>query len=153
WRWWRTREAGAGVRHPGAVVGPSHETPSGANIEAGLVVSLWLLWPCLFFLWHFSPVFPHYFILLFPAPFLLAGLSFDWLVVRWRWLWLAPLSIAAAQAWVGLALLAFINTQATPGAFGTPLGLLLRTTDAARQLNRPEVLVVAEGADSSQDFA
>jgi hypothetical protein len=140
WRWWQGR---------------GQSRPAGA--EAGLVLGLWLVMPMLFFFRHSTPVFPHYFIILFPAPFVLAGLALDAALARWPrlepWLWLAPGALAASQVWLGIALLWFVGTQATPGAFGTPLGLMLRTVDAARRLGQPEILVVGEGVDPGLDFA
>jgi hypothetical protein len=127
--------------------------PRAAGVEAGLVLGLWLILPILFFFRHSTPVFPHYFIILFPAPFLLAGLAAEVLLARWRWLWLAPVALAASQVWIVLALLRFVGTQATPGGFGTPLGLTLRTAEAARRLGQPEVLVVADGAQLDIDVA
>src|SRR5205823_2911558 len=106
--------------------------PHAASAEAGMVLAAWLVIPSLYFLRHSTPVFPHYFILLFPAPFLLAGLALDALLARWRWVWLAPVVLAAGQVWIVLALFIFLGTQATPGGFGTPLGLLLRAAQAAR---------------------
>jgi 4-amino-4-deoxy-L-arabinose transferase-like glycosyltransferase len=79
WRWWAAR---AQAR--------------SAGVEAGLFVSLWLIFPSLFFFRHSTPVFPHYFIILFPAPFLLAGLALSTILARWRWLWLAPGAMAAS---------------------------------------------------------
>lgn len=124
-----------------------------AEVDAGLVMGLWFILPSLFFFWHSTPVFPHYFIILFPAPFLLAGLAAAVLLARWRWLWLAPLALAASQVWIVLALLRFVGAQATPGGFGTPLGIMLRTAQAALRLGQPEVLVVADGAQPGVDVA
>jgi 4-amino-4-deoxy-L-arabinose transferase-like glycosyltransferase len=136
WRWWVGRGA-----------------PRPAGVQAAAIVAAWLLMPALYFLRHSTDVFPHYFIILFPAPFLLAGLAFDALLDRWRWLWLVPLALAAGQVWLVLALLNFLASTATPGGFGTPLGLLMRTAQAARAAGQPEVLVVSEGAQPGLDLA
>jgi hypothetical protein len=119
---------------------------------AGLIVLLWLVLPIVFFVRHSTPVFAHYFIVLFPAPYLLAGLALDGWLARWRMAWLLPVGLAAVQAALVLALLRFVGTQATPGAFGTPLGLLLKTVQAASALERPEVIVAAEGLDPAVDL-
>jgi len=126
--------------------GPEARQPAR---EAGLIVVLWLLVPILVFVRHSTPVFPHYFILLFPAPYLLAGLALDAALSRWpRFGPLAvitALAIAAAQVWLVAALLGFIGARATPGAFGTPLRLLLDVAGRAR--SAPEVVIVSDGAD------
>ena len=137
WRWWAMRGR-----------------PRPLAVSAGLVAALWLVLPSLFFLAHATPVFPHYFIILFPAPFLLAALALDAAMTRWRqaWLWAAPVVIALAQMWLSLALLFFVGQTHTPGAFGTPLGVLLETAAAVRDLRR-EVVVVADGSDPGSDQA
>jgi hypothetical protein len=43
--------------------------------EAGLVVLLWLLMPPLFFLWHNTPIYVHYFIATLPAQYMAAGVG------------------------------------------------------------------------------
>lgn len=121
--------------------------------EAGLIVTLWLALPVLFFVRHSTPVYAHYFILLFPAPYLLAGAAVAAAAARWRAVWLAPLAVAAAQTWLVLALLHFVGTHATPGAFGPPLRALLETAALARALGRAEIVVVADGADPGVDLA
>src|SRR5574342_177801 len=148
WRWAGT------LRH---VAAPPFGTRNEASLEAGLVVALALLLPVLFFIRHSTPVFPHYFILLFPAPYLLAGIGLDALLARWqaRWqrfgLWLLPLLVAGSQVWLSLALLRFVGAQNTPGAFGTPLGMLIETAETAKRLSLEDILVVSEGADPTLD--
>ncbi len=152
WRWTSTLRTIA--KHP---FGTQSAIRNDAPIEAGLVVALGLLLPILFFVRHSTPVFPHYFILLFPAPYLLAGIGLDALLARWpaRWqrfgLWLLPLLIAGSQVWLSLALLRFIGAQNTPGAFGTPLGMLIETAETAKRLSSEDVLVVSDGADPNVD--
>jgi hypothetical protein len=48
--------------------------------EAGLVVLLWLLIPPLFFLWHNTPIYIHYFIATLPAQYVAAGIGLSALV-------------------------------------------------------------------------
>ena len=138
WRWW----VGRGK-------------PRTLAVSVGLVVALWLVVPSLVFLRSSTPVFPHYFIILFPAPYFLAALAVDAAATRWRqaWLWVLPLAIALSQVWLSLALLRFVGHTHTPGAFGTPLGRLLLAAEAARSLGGEEVVVVAEGADPNHDQA
>ena len=119
--------------------------------QAGLLVLIWALAPPLFFLWHSTPVYPHYFITVYPAPYIAAGVAFALLVRRVRWAgWAALLANCAAQVWVWVALLAFVGTRATPGAFGTPLAIQLQAADAARRLvdegSAAEVLIAGPGS-------
>ena len=121
--------------------------------EAGLILTLWLLLSILFFIPHLTPVYPHYFIFLFPAPYLLAGIFLDALLARLQaaWqralLWLLPLAIAGGQVWLLLALFHFVGAQNTPGSFGTPLGRLIQAAEAAKRLGVDDILVVSPGAD------
>lgn len=123
--------------------------------HASIPLLLWLLLPILAFLPGLVPVFPHYFILLFPAPYLLASLALDAMMARFdarpvRMLgWLIPVAIATAQVWAFAALLSFVGARATPGGFGTPLGLLLRVADSVRAA--PDVIIVSAGANPSVD--
>jgi len=123
--------------------------------HASLPLLLWLFLPVLAFLPGFVPVFPHYFILLFPVPYLLTGLALDAAMRRFdarpvRVIgWLIPAAIAAAQVWAVAALLSFVGSRATPGGFGTPLGLLLRVADTVRAA--PDVIIVSAGANPNLD--
>ncbi len=128
-----------------------------ASTEAGLMVALWLIVPVLFFVPHATPIYPWYLIILFPAPYLLSGILLDGLLARFQlaWqkvvLWLLPLLIAGSQVWLSLALLRFISAQNTPGAFGTPLGMLIETAETAKRLSSEDVLVVSDGTDPNID--
>jgi 4-amino-4-deoxy-L-arabinose transferase-like glycosyltransferase len=136
WRWLR----------PGA---------PGPTRRAGLLIALWLIAPIIVFIRHSTPVFPHYFIVLFPAPFILAGVFLDAVIGRLT-LRLGPfiaigvpVVIAAAQVWLTLAMLNFVATRATPGGFGMPLGTSLRVADLVRAA--PDVIVASAGSDPNVD--
>ena len=122
-------------------------------LQAGLALAAWLAVPLAFFTPHVSPVYPHYLTILFCVSFALGGVSADWLLslCRARWqqvlVWLLPLAVAGAQTWQVVALYNFLGANNTPGAFGTPLAMLLRAADAARRLNATEILVVSDGSD------
>jgi hypothetical protein len=143
---------------------------------ADLILALWFIAPILFFVRHSTPVYPHYFIIMFPAGYMLLGLAAQTIwgffaaqaqsdntgtlrLSRLRGLLLAlPIALSAlAQAGVWLALLFFIGRNDTTGGFGTPLGELLQAAaTAAATLHPqgfvsggevPEVLVVGRGDD------
>lgn len=138
WRWARPKTALA-IRH--------------TQYASGLILVLWLTLPVLVFLRHTTPVYPHYFILLFPAPYLLAGIALD---AAWERLprlragvVVAALAVPAAQVWLVAALLGFLGARATPGAFGVPLGLLMEIVGRVR--GAPDVVMVSDGADPHVD--
>lgn len=137
WHWWASRDR-----------------PRSPRVTVGALVALWAVLPSLLFLRHATPVYAHYFIVLFPAPFLLAALALDALMTHWRLagLWLVPLTLAGSQLWLSLALLRFVGSTHTPGAFGTPLGLMLRAAETAQNLGG-KVVVVADGTDPAYDLA
>lgn len=122
--------------------------------QAGFVLLGWLLVPVLVFTWTWTASFPHYFIATFPAQYMIAGVAFAagtlalgmWgRVVAWTLL----LATAAAQVYAWLALLSLLATQATPGGFGTPLGMKLAAAEAARAAvsgGASEVVIAGEGA-------
>jgi len=89
---------------------------------------------------------------------LLVGIFLDALLARFQaaWqktlLWLLPCVIAGSQVWLSLALLRFVGTQDTPGAFGPPLGRLLHIVETAAQLETGDLLIVSEGADPNVDM-
>jgi 4-amino-4-deoxy-L-arabinose transferase-like glycosyltransferase len=127
------------------------------SAQAGLALAVWLGVPLAFFTPHVSPVYPHYLTIFFTVSFVLAGVFADGLLSLCRARWqtalvvLLPLAVAGAQTWQVLALYNFLGANNTPGAFGTPLALLMRAADSARRLNAPEILVVSDGSDPWQD--
>ena len=124
--------------------------------EAGLLVIVWLLAPPLFFTRHSTPVFPHYFITTYPAQYIAAGAAFGLLAQRLRWAGgLIMAASVAAQVWIWAALLAFVSTQATPGAAGTPLAMQLQAADLARTMmaekSAAEILIAGTGESPDLD--
>ena len=143
-------------------------TRTSPAMDAGLVLAMWMCVPVLFFTAHTTPVSPHYFILLFPAPYLLAGVFLDDLLTSiahqagiWRRRFAAaavvaaPFLVAASQVWLVVALLRFVDTRATPGAFGTPLHYLLQVSRQARALGQGagEIIVLSAGSQPESDEA
>ncbi|HJW83752.1 MAG TPA: hypothetical protein VJ754_05545, partial [Anaerolineae bacterium] len=124
---------------------------------AALMMVTWLAVPALLQSRHSLPIFPHYFIILYPAPFMLVGL----LVSRLSDTGLAPgrlaagifaglvVLVAALQSAQTLTLQQFVASLATPGGYGVPLERLLQAVDevvrAKSGVIGAEVLVYAEG--------
>ncbi len=144
------------------------EQPSS---QAGLVVLVWLFTPLLFFLWHSTPVFLHYFIATLPAQYIAAAVAFARIpaglrnlwpglsrrgqqVVTWG-AWAIFLLTLIFQFWSVAALTNFLGHVATPGAFGVPLAMKLQTAERARALiiesGSAEILVAGEGESPRLD--
>jgi 4-amino-4-deoxy-L-arabinose transferase-like glycosyltransferase len=129
---------------------------------AGLILAAWLIVPVVFFVRHSTPVFPHYFIIVLPAGYMLAGVMVQSLVeisarrglnetaAGFAMAGLVTVT-ALAQAAVWMALLFFVGANDTRGGFGTPLETLLNAAQSAKQAMAarpaPEILVVGEGDD------
>jgi hypothetical protein len=128
----------------------------GQAAEAGLLVLVWGLMPPLVFMRHSFPLFLHYFITTFPAQYIVAGVVVAALSHRVKWLgWVLLGASSAAQVGVWAALLVFLNTQATPGGFGTPLRMQLEAVEVAKKAmvesGAAEILVAGTGESPSVD--
>ena len=139
--------------------------------QAGLIVLVWLLLPPLFFRWHSTPVFLHYFIATMPAQYIAAGVAFSRIPsgITHLWptiggsakrfvhtgAWAILVATIIAQLWAVVTLTSFLGNTATPGAFGVPLGLKLEAADLARSLlaetAAAEILVAGEGESPRLD--
>ena len=133
--------------------------------QAGLIILVWLLLPPLFFLWHSTPVFLHYFIATMPAQYIAAGVAFSHIPSGLNRLypgigdngrrfirigvWAIFLAAIFAQLLAVVTLTEFLSKTATPGAFGVPLAMKLEAADKARLLftetAASEILVAGEG--------
>lgn len=155
----------AGIIWLARQAGRRRDEPAG---QVSLIILIWLLAPPLFFLWHSTPVFLHYFIAVLPAPYIAVGafvtrlpslLNNRWPTLRSRLaarvVWLILLLSAAAQVTAWLVLLNFLATNATPGGFGTPLHLKLEAVTAARALaaetGAAEILIAGQGEQPAVD--
>jgi hypothetical protein len=131
--------------------------------RAGLILLLWLLVPPLLFLWGLTPVYLHYFIVVLPAAYLIAGVGFSRLAAG-----LGPAARATAWAVLGLTaalqlvawggVMAGVLARPAESGFGVPLATKLLAADRARGLlaatDAAEVLIVGEGAAPAlDDFA
>ena len=118
----------------------------GMSAEAGGMVALWALAPLVFFGWHATPLYLHYYTVALPAPYLAAGfllahaISLGRPALRWGAA-ACVVAITAAQAVTVLALLNFVATHTTPGGFGIPLKFQLQATERALSLGTPVVVV------------
>lgn len=139
--------------------------PSGSTVlrrAIALFLLMWMLAPILLLTRHAMPIFLHYFLVLLPAPYILAGLAIS---ILWRQVSAQPIfrawarlihmavpitiiTIAISQATLILAMLRFIASHNTP-AFGTPLAYRLETArrvcDLAASTGAAEVIIVSEG--------
>ncbi len=125
--------------------------------RAGGVTLLWLAMPLLLFAVHVSPIYPHYLTVWFSIAYALSGLGLVWLWEIRSVIWLrgltllAVLAISTAQVWQIVALIRFVGTSDTPGAFGTPVQHILTVIDYVRRQAQSDVVVVSEGADPWRD--
>jgi len=146
---------------------PDSLIPQRYQAEAGLIVLLWLVGPPLFFTWHNTPLFLHYFLAVLPAPYMLAGMATAYCLVyvaRYKGavvrlaVYTVLLLAAVAQTGIVSMLLIFLGQTATPGGFGVPLARQLAAANTAKQLlmetGAAEVLVVGQGGSvGGNDFA
>lgn len=125
----------------------------GRPREIALLLLLWLVAPLLLHSWHRVEIHPHYFIVLFPAPFLaLGGASAALGRARPRWgqaLTFLVLLIALSQWLVFAALLRFVAAQATPGGLGVPLRYW---REAAARADQPTCSIQLIGPGSWPDY-
>ena len=125
---------------------------------ASFMMVSWLSLPVLIQSRHSLPIYPHYFIILYPVPFMLVGLLYARLSA------VAPALLsrvgqpvligfavvtAALQSVQTIALQEFVATRATPGGYGVPVAMLEQIASEAASANRDlsgaEVLVYTEG--------
>jgi hypothetical protein len=131
----------------------------------------WLLVPVLFYVRHATPVYPHYFILLYPVQFILIGLFvvkvLDWTVslanspktlplVRFLVGRVLPiflvgliLGLALWQVHLTEAFYNFVDRNDTTGGHGLPVKYYLQATETltrlASTLGDGQVLILSEG--------
>ena len=122
----------------------------------GLWLAAWLILPIVTQIGHRTPVYPHYFIILYPVQFLLIG----WLFARIpKWPQVGMLSVVLAlgivQTQQTLVLQAFLAARPTPGGAGIPIGYyetIVNEARHARQLHSSaEIIVNTRGLDPAVD--
>jgi hypothetical protein len=139
-------------------------------VEFTILLS-WLLVPVLFYVRHATPVYPHYFILLYPVQFIIIGV-FVVQVLNWavalasslktaqlvRFLAGKVLPISLVALILGLALWQvhlteafynFVDRNDTTGGHGLPVKYYLQATETLRRLSstsgHEQVLILSEG--------
>lgn len=128
-----------------------------AQKRVALVLVAWLALPVLAFTWEWTEVAQHYLIPLMPAAYALAGVGLSALFDALRphalkgLLLGAVIALVALQVYLLVALLRFVDTHATPGGFGTPLGDLLEIRAAALDSDPADVIVISTGEVAPYD--
>ena len=113
---------------------------TGRDLARYGLLLLWLAAPVLFFLRSTTPVYPHYLIPLYPAPYLALALlardsvrAFAERALAGRTPWRKPLfalgalltaGLIAWQSYLSLSIHAYVDRHHTPGGMGTPLRIL-----------------------------
>lgn len=135
-----------------------HDTRTPVDVALLLLV----VFPVLAFSFTWTPFFIHYLIPMLPAAFLVLAFAVHdwwWLLVsrrRVRQLLIAGaggwlLVVVTLQVWLSVALLDFVDSNPTPGAFGTPLHYLLDVREAILRDSPAQVIGNLHGA--SVNFA
>jgi 4-amino-4-deoxy-L-arabinose transferase-like glycosyltransferase len=138
----------------------------GRDLARYGLLLLWLITPVLFFLRSKTPVFPHYLIPLYPAPYLaLAIAARDVLqAVGARTAWKRPIRVLGAltlvalvawQSYLSLSIHAYVARHDTPGGMGTPLRILRQVVGTmertARAWDNRQVVMLCPGDDPRWD--
>jgi hypothetical protein len=136
---------------------------SDRSVGRDVVLLAWLLIPVALQTRHSQPVFPHYFILLYPVQHLIIALvlsdALDWMRGRFgvrlgsvfvAGLVLLVVAIGVWQIYLGQSFLRFVARYDTPGGYGPIVGPLRRAATAAgeaAQAHGAEILIVAQSDD------
>ena len=128
-------------------------SPRGA---IGGWLAAWLIVPVAAQIGHRTPVYPHYFIILYPVQFLLIG----WLWARlqkWPRVLTAVglLAVMVVQVQHTLVLQAFLASRSTPGGAGIPIGytaaIAREAVQAMTERGAAEIIVNTRGVDPAVD--
>ena len=147
--------------------GRKKEEVSDETVRFAILLS-WLLAPVLFYVRHTTPVYPHYFILLYPVQFIIIGVFvvrvLDWAgslahslktspLVRLLTGRVAPISLVALI--IGLALWQvhltrgfynFVDRNDTTGGHGLPVKYYLQAAESLKRLAEgTQALLLSEG--------
>ncbi len=143
------------------------DRPRPASLGRNLVLLLWLLVPVALQTRHTQPVYPHYFILLYPVQHLIIALLLSdglaQLQKRYgpRWGRYGMISVVGLllliggwQIYLNRAFNRFVTQHDTPNGYGPTVGPLWQTAQAAgaaAQACGAEILLVAQGDDPLWD--
>lgn len=126
-----------------------------------LFVIAWLVAPAILLLAIPFPVYPHYFIVTFPAQYIIAALGASALLDKMTHPlhratgWGMLVATGGMQVWALIALFQFLSIRATPGGFGAPLAMKLTAVESVRTAMHAgpatEVMIVGSGNDPSVD--
>jgi hypothetical protein len=131
----------------------------------GLLLA-WLIVPVLFFLRSATPVYPHYLIPLYPAPYLALAIGIGDVVqaigarVKRAKAYCALLALllgmlVAWQSYLSLSIHAYVAAHHTPGGMGTPLRILRQVVERmeqyARTWNNRQVVMLCPGDNPRWD--
>jgi hypothetical protein len=118
----------------------------GGGWRFGLLL-LWLAVPILVFLRHSTPLYPHYFLDVFPAQFIVMGLGCSW-IEQWArtrtraagqavlaLLAVVVVALVASQVYGLVRVMSFIQVGDTLDAHGVPVGTEQQALDRAIVLN------------------
>lgn len=125
-------------------------TSSQAEGEVYAILLIWLVVPILFFALPVLPIEIHYFLPIYPVPYIVMGILVGHLVTRWRRMVIGVLVITAVfQLFILGSLQTFLSQQITPSGYGTPLAMQLEAAAEAKRLftetAAAEVLIAGEG--------
>jgi 4-amino-4-deoxy-L-arabinose transferase-like glycosyltransferase len=119
-----------------------------------IVLLVWLAIPVVAFTYTWTAVQPHYFIPMLPAAFIILGAGIEQLRA-WQPLKKVAFAsigiLAILQIWLFVALLNYLKTHHTPGAFGTPLADLMEVREAILEKGGDNILVISDGDSISFD--
>jgi hypothetical protein len=129
--------------------------------QVDLVLLSWLVVPVLFSLRHNLELHLHFFVLVVPAAYLIAGrATVDWMerIAARRWRLMVAVGwgfLAGAQVLAVFLTVRFAATHDTTGGFGTPLGTYLdladQTVARAEAAGAAEVVVAGYGDSAVTD--
>ncbi len=133
--------------------------PSSAENEAAIVLLTWLLAPIVLYGLLPQTAYMHYYLLLYPAPFMIMALALDRLWVSGRWRIVAGTGLTIVLAWQALTFqhfLTLVSTRSTePGGYAEPIRAGLQAAAFAREAvamgAMSEVILVVQGADPEVD--
>ncbi len=127
-----------------------------ARSAGAWMLATWLVLPIVFQISHRTPLYPHYFLILYPAQFLLIGWLIAHLARRLTWIAAAAvIVIAMVESYQVLALQQFVASRPTPGGMGIPIGYYEQISNVAKNALKEnggaEIIVNTHGSNPNSD--